>query len=162
MQNTSLKFRSVVSLADAQAFVEILRSTGVFNEKEIYIPERILKEVCAEPPRSAAKFLLLEIAGRVVGFTCSEALSITQGCYDILWIAIHQTERGTGLGKVLLGETEKMLKDYGGRKTYLETSSREPYAATRHFYERCGYLNEAVIHDFYAVGDHKHIFSKTL
>ena len=45
---------------------------------------------------------------------------------------------------------------------YIETSNRPQYASTRAFYERCGYVCEAVLRDFYAPGDDKVIFVRVL
>ena len=48
------------------------------------------------------------------------------------------------------------------RQVYIETSNREQYAPTRGFYLRCGYRQEALLKDFYAVGDDKVIYGKVL
>ena len=49
-------------------------------------------------------------------------------------------------------------KNLGGTAVYAETSERELYAPTRHFYESCGYEKEAVLKDFYDVGDSKAVY----
>jgi len=86
----------------------------------------------------------------------------TAGSYDLYWIAVTQSLRGQETGKRLLQKTEEMIRDLGGRNIYAETSSRPQYAPTRHFYEKCGYLPEAFLKDFYSPGDSKIIYSKPL
>ena len=44
----------------------------------------------------------------------------------------------------------------------MDTSQRTEYASTRAFYESCGYLQEAVLRDFYAPGDGKVVYCKVL
>ena len=51
---------------------------------------------------------------------------------------------------------------HGGRRVYIETSSKAIYRDTRVFYERRGYRAEATLKEFYSPGDHKVIYVKTL
>jgi hypothetical protein len=50
----------------------------------------------------------------------------------------------------------------GGRRIYIETSSRAQYEPTRGFYLKCGYRQETILEDFYAPGDGKVIYVKAL
>jgi hypothetical protein len=50
----------------------------------------------------------------------------------------------------------------GGKRIYVETSSREQYRPTRSFYSCCGYCKEATLEDFYSSGDHKVIYLRML
>jgi phosphoribosylformimino-5-aminoimidazole carboxamide ribonucleotide (ProFAR) isomerase len=58
--------------------------------------------------------------------------------------------------------TEIIISDLGGKRIYVETSSRHQYQPTHGFYESCGYRTEAVLKDFYTEGDSKIIYVKTL
>jgi hypothetical protein len=55
-----------------------------------------------------------------------------------------------------------VISSLSGKRIYAETSSRDLYLPTHVFYENCGYLREAFLKDFYADGDGKIIYSKTL
>jgi hypothetical protein len=44
----------------------------------------------------------------------------------------------------------------------VETSSRDDYAPTRHFYEAHEYERAASLADYYAPGDHRVIYTKRL
>jgi hypothetical protein len=61
-----------------------------------------------------------------------------------------------------LEQTEQLIRKAGGRQVYIETSNRGQYAPTRDFYLRCGYVQEALLKDFYAVGDDKVIYVRAL
>ena len=50
----------------------------------------------------------------------------------------------------------------GGGRLYIETSSRAAYVRTRRFYRAAGYRQAARLPDFYARGDHKVVFYKTI
>ena len=50
------------------------------------------------------------------------------------------------------------MRAAGGRRIYIETSTRPPYTPTRAFYQRCGCRLEVVLEDFYAAGDGKAIY----
>ena len=55
-----------------------------------------------------------------------------------------------------------MIRELGGRRVYVETSSRRLYAPTREFYTGLGYRRQALIPEFYGPGDVKIIYAKEL
>jgi len=55
--------------------------------------------------------------------------------------------------------TESEVRARSGRLIVVETSGMEKYASTRAFYEAAGYEKEAVLRDFYNVGDDLVIFT---
>lgn len=50
----------------------------------------------------------------------------------------------------------------GGRLLLIETSGTATYTLARRLYETSGYCREAVVHDFYALGDDLVIYAKAL
>jgi ribosomal protein S18 acetylase RimI-like enzyme len=62
----------------------------------------------------------------------------------------------------LLARSESLIRRGGGRRIYIDTSSRPQYEATRAFYRAQGYREEACLEDFYAPGDGKIIYTKAL
>jgi D-alanine-D-alanine ligase len=87
---------------------------------------------------------------------------LTQGTYDLYWIAVHPAARGLGIGHTLLARVEAEIQARGGRLLLIETSDTPAYTLARRLYESSGYRREAVIHDFYAPGDSLLIFAKEL
>ena len=70
--------------------------------------------------------------------------------------------QGHGLGRQLVAEVERLVRDVGGRAIYLDTSSCQQYTPTRKFYEACGYAVAATFPDFYAPGDAKVVYWKNI
>ena len=58
--------------------------------------------------------------------------------------------------------TEEAVRAAGGQRIYIETSGRPDYWATRAFYEACGYRFDSRVADFYAPGDDKILYVKSL
>lgn len=67
-----------------------------------------------------------------------------------------------GIGRLILNETERLIRKAGGYRIYIDTSESETYHSTRAFYLQCGYLFESILKDFYGPGDGKVIFCKCL
>lgn len=155
-------FRDHIVPSDVAAIENIVRSTGFFSTEEIDIACELARDRLDHPELSSYRFLFLEDAGQLVGYTCYGLIPATQSSYDLYWIALADKMRHKGLGQILLQKTEEMIAGIGGRRIYAETSSRAQYVPTQLFYERCDYLPEAVLTDFYAEGDSKIIYSKIL
>lgn len=155
-------FREDPRPSDIEAVRRIVVSTGFFNEEEIDIAAELVEERIKRGLASGYLFLFAEQDGEVMGYTCYGPISGTRRSFDLYWIAVHESCRGRGLGKGLMAKTESLIAAQGGGRVYAETSSREQYGPTRRFYESCGYVAEAVIKDFYDVGDSKVIYVKVV
>jgi ribosomal protein S18 acetylase RimI-like enzyme len=82
--------------------------------------------------------------------------------FDLYWIAVDPRFQRFGVGKRLLADVERRIAAAGGRQIYVDTSGRADYAPTRAFYERSGFRCEARLKDYYAPGDDRLIFAKTM
>ena len=98
----------------------------------------------------------------VAGYACFGPIACTTASYDLFWIAVHPDFQGRGLGRRLLSQAERLIREAGGRRIYVETSQRAQYDSTRAFYESTGYRLESVLPDFYAPGDGKAVYCKVL
>lgn len=112
----------------------------------------------AKGAASGYEFVLAEERGQIVGFACFGRNTLTVRSWDLYWIAVSKSHQGRGLGGRLLAEVHRRIAAAGGGRVYIETSDREDYLPTRRFYERHGYILEAMLSDFYAPGDSKAIF----
>ncbi len=97
-----------------------------------------------------------------VGYTCFGPVPMTRNRFDLYWIAVMKSCQGTGIGRQLMHRTETRIQIMAGERIYVETSSRDDYAATHRFYHACQYRQEAVLQDYYAPGDDKVIYMKVL
>jgi ribosomal protein S18 acetylase RimI-like enzyme len=158
-----MKFRTEARPSDINSIRIIVESSGFFHDYEVDTAVELVEEFLESGEESGYKFVFLDDENdSLLAFSCFGEVACTWKRYDIYWIAVKDDQRGKGLGKLILQETEKQIASIGGIIAYLETSSKELYLPTRTFYEKSGYFKEAVIKDFYEDGDSKVIYSKRL
>ena len=148
---------------DRSRIRELVVAAGNFNETEVETAIELVDEALAKGDASGYFFLVLEEDSgerSVRGYACYGPVPLTVGVYDLYWIVVDPASQGRGYGRLLLEAVENRVRDLGGRKLLIETSSQESYAGTIRFYERSAYELAARIRDFYKVGDDKLVFSK--
>lgn len=148
--------------SDTDMVRDIVTSSGFFSEEEIDVAVELVQERLSKGLSSGYHFLFAQEGDRVIGYSCFGPIPCTTESYDIYWIAVEVMLRGSGLGREILQRVEKEIRDVGGKRIYVETSSRDQYTPTRSFYMHCGYREEATLEHFYSPGDHKVIFLKVL
>jgi len=141
---------------------EIVVSSGFFSKAEIEVAVELVQVRLNKGIESGYHFLFAEEDKKVVGYSCFGPIPCTVESYDIYWIAVQEELRRSGLGVELLKKVEEKIKEMGGKRIYVETSSREQYEPTRSFYSRCGYRKEATLKNFYSPGDDKVIYLRAL
>lgn len=103
-----------------------------------------------------------EAEGRLGGYVCFGPTPMTEGTYDLYWIASDPSARGQGVGRALIAGMENELRRRKARLVRVETSALEAYGPTRGFYRAMEYLEEARLRDFYKAGEDLIILSKRL
>lgn len=154
--------RDEVRAGDVAAVREIVASTGFFNHEEIGVAAWQVEQRLSRGAESGYSFLFSELDGRPIGYVSYGHTSGTQESFDVYWLGVHAAHRRRGAGKLLLSAAEQRIFAAGGRRVYVETSSREQYAPTRLFYEQAGYRLEATLADYYAPGDSKAVYLRHL
>lgn len=162
MHQQAFEFRYEVRPDDREAVRRLVESTGVFSAVEVDVAVELVDDRLNRGPQSDYHFVFADQDGRAVGYTCYGPIALTAASYDLYWIAVDKAMHGRKIGRVLLERTEELIREAGGRQVYAETSNREQYAPTRGFYLRCGYRQEALLANFYAIGDDKVIFAKVV
>jgi ribosomal protein S18 acetylase RimI-like enzyme len=155
-----LNFRDQVLPQDEENVHTIVESTGFFHAAEIGVAVELVTERLSKGEASGYFFIFAEADGKTVGYSCFGPTPCTQASFDLYWIAVHNDYRGQGIGRRLMQASEATIRAAGGRRIYIETSSREQYAPTRAFYLSCDCVLEATLKDFYEPGDSKCIFVK--
>ncbi|MGD8959998.1 MAG: GNAT family N-acetyltransferase, partial [Desulfobacteraceae bacterium] len=155
-------WRDVLTPEDGPRVRRLVEVTGFFHPEEVAVAEELVLERLEKGEASGYHFVMADHYGRLAGYACFGPIPCTTASYDLYWIAVHPDFQGRGLGRRLLSESERRIKAAGGSRIYVDTSQRVQYASTRAFYERCGYRLETVLKDFYAVGDGKAIYCKSL
>ena len=156
------EYRSQPAPPDVTAVRDIVTSSGFFSLAEIEVAVELVEERLAKGLASGYHFLFADGKDHARGYTCFGEVPATVGSFDLYWIAVHEDERGTGIGRSLLAASEAAIEAQGGARIWVETSSRELYVPTRAFYLACGYREAARLEDFYGVGDAKVVFVKFL
>lgn len=162
MTNAASAFRDQVLPSDVEAVREMVRATGYFNDEEVAIAAELVAETLARGDEAGYSYLFAEVDGRVVGYACYGLVPCSSVSWDLYWIAVHPSQQGSGLGRRLLRETERRVREAGGLALYAETSGKAQYVSTRAFYEKSGYATAGVFEDFYAVGDAKYTYCMRL
>ncbi len=160
MNHSEIKLRENVIGQDMDSVREIVTSTGFFHDYEVDVAVELVEETIVKGSEDGYRFVFADYNGKTIGYCCYGLIPCTKSSYDIYWIAVHNEQRGKGIGKLLLQKTEEEIKKLGGTGIFLETSSKDLYKPTRQFYINANYMTEVVIKDFYEVGDDKYIFSK--
>lgn len=145
--------------ADADALMAIVADSGEFDADALAHVRNTLDRhlrgedddiwLTAEDPHPVA-----------VAYCAPEA--VTQGTWNLLMLWTHRDQKGRGHGRALVEGVEQRLAARGARLLIVETSGLPSYAAARAFYEKCGFRQEARIRDFYAAGDDKLVFTRTV
>lgn len=154
--------RERVIAADLGVVRALVRATGFFNAEEEDIAVELVEERLTKGAASGYEFLFAEGEAGALGYACYGRIPLTQASFDLYWIVVHPEVQGSGVGRLLLTETERAAAAAGAAALYAETSSRAQYAPTRAFYRRTGYELAAEFPDFYAPGDDKVVFVKRL
>lgn len=157
-----ITFRTLPKTEDIKRIEEIVESTGYFHDHEIVVAVELVVERLQEGEQSGYHFIFAELDGVTVGYTCFGPIACTKSSFDLFWIAAHNDFRGKRIGKRLLEETYRTVRQLGGTALYAETSAREQYGPTRHFYDSNRFEMEARLKDFYDKDDDKLIYVKRL
>jgi len=157
-----IKYRHKVEKPDPERIRRLVEISGFFSAPEVDVAAELVEEHLHKGEASGYHFIFAERYSRMAGYVCYGPVPATASSYDLYWIVVHPDLRGKGLGKMLLDKTEKIIREAGGTRIYVDTSMRVQYASTRAFYEHCGYRLESVLEDFYAPGEAKAIYCKSI
>ncbi|MCU0590017.1 MAG: GNAT family N-acetyltransferase [Desulfobacterales bacterium] len=156
------KLRLAASPRDPAAVRRLVEATGYFTRVEADVAEELVNERLSRGPASGYHFVFAELDEKLAGYACYGPVPMTVSSYDLYWIVVSPEFQGKGVGRILLEETERLARQSGGTRLYADTSGRAQYGSTRAFYDRVGFRREALLEDFYALGDAKVIYSKPL
>ncbi len=145
---------------DKPAIVDIVRSVREFSPEEVAVAEELLDAHLDAPVTSGYLVLAADVNGVVTGYVCYGPAPLTEGTWDIYWVAVDPGAQGQGVGRALMAAAESSIRKSRGRLVLVETSGRPDYARTRQFYRSIGYRQTGRIADFYSPGDDKLILEK--
>lgn len=146
--------------ADIPEILHMVRSAGVFNAADVECVAELLDDYFHKPGRGGYEFIIYRRDGRPVGMACYGATPLTEGTYDLYWLAVAPEARRGGVARRLFAEMEAGLARRGARLLVIETSGTPEYRPAREFYLAVGCQRQATIPDFYAPGDDLVIYTK--
>jgi D-alanine-D-alanine ligase len=161
-ETPGVSFRHDVAPKDIENIRTLVAETGFFSAAEVDVAVELVEERLAKGTASGYYFVFADQENDLAGYACYGPIPCTASGYDLYWIAVHPELQKKGLGKMLINETERLIREAGGTRIYVDTSQRSQYNATRAFYERCGYDIAAVLDDFYDLGEGKVIYAKSI
>ncbi len=162
---SELAFRDAPAPSDVSLVRELAREAGGFSASEIAIAVELIEERLARGLDACGyHFLFAEWGPGVpaLGYACFGPIPLTEASWDLYWIAVATKAQGRGIARRLLGEVERRAAALGATRMYIDTSGRPDYVRSQAFYRAAGYRLAASLADFYAPGDAKLIYTKTL
>ena len=161
-KGVDLVLRDRIGPDDRERVSSLVTATGFFSPEEVAVALELVDERLTRATPSGYQFLFADHGGTTVGYTCFGPVPATIGSFDLYWIVVDPAQQRQSVGRFLIQGSEERMRADGGRRVYAETSSRPQYLPTRVFYERVGYREVAFLPDFYAPGDGKVIYCKSL
>lgn len=143
---------------DIAALQEVLDRTALFPSE--MLPD-MMRDFLSDT-QSSDIWLTCEADGKAVGFCYAVPEELAEGVWNMRAIAVQPTEQGGGCGSAIVAHLEAALKERSQRILIADTSGADAFEPTRAFYRKNGYIEEACIRDFWAEGDDKIVFWKSL
>lgn len=150
--------------ADLAELVSITAETGYFRPDEVAVAEEVLT-AAAGGSGDYQVYLAVSAelgAERTLGYVCFGPTPLTNGTWDVYWLAVGPAHQRRGIGRRLMLLAEERIIRQKGRLIVLETSSQDLYESTRRFHRSLGYREQCRIADFYDVGDDQVVFTKLI
>lgn len=146
---------------DKDPLVRIIKSTGVFYPEEIDVAIELMDDVIRNPETGDYEiYTAVGKDGDILGYYCIGPTPLTDGTFDLYWIAVNPRFQHQGIGNRLIRHAEDLVASRGGRLVVAETSSMPKYEATRTFYLRNQFDELARIRGYYRMGDDLVIYGK--
>lgn len=142
---------------DLQQLAAIVDEAGLF-------PPEMLPDMVA-PFLSGSEdelWLTAHVDNQAVGLCYAKSEDLTDGTWNMLALGVLEANRASNIGRTIVQSLETKLAAAGSRLLIVDTSSSDDFAAARAFYNAIGYAQEARIADYWAQGDDKIIFTKSL
>lgn len=144
---------------DTDALMEIVKSSGQFDDDSLVYVKNTLHEYL-EGESSGLWYTADD--GEPVGVAYCAPEPVTQGTWNLLMLWTRKDRSHQGHGSGLVAHVERELRDRQVRLLIVETSGLPEFETARHFYGKCGFTPEATIRNFFAPGDDKIVYTKSL
>jgi ribosomal protein S18 acetylase RimI-like enzyme len=157
-----MKIRPLVE-KDRARLLSMLIKTRVFTSQEIDVAMELIDLVLNDSMQKDYRIhCLVDDGDQCIGYICYGPTPMTQGTFDLYWIAVDPDFQKQGVGSKLLDFLEKVVKKSNGRMILADASSIPQYEKTEKFYLKNGFQEVARIPDYYHPGNDRMTFCKKL
>jgi ribosomal protein S18 acetylase RimI-like enzyme len=144
---------------DTDALMTIIESSGQFDTDSLSHVKSVLLEYL-EGQSDGLWFTADD--GEPVGVAYCAPEPVTNGTWNLQMLWTRKDKSSQGHGTALVKHVENELMVRGARLLIVETSGLPAFEVARAFYDKCGFAREARIRNFFADGDDKIIYTKSL
>jgi ribosomal protein S18 acetylase RimI-like enzyme len=144
---------------DSTALMQIIESSGQFDADSLEHVTGTLHEYLAG--KSDGLWFTAD-DGEPVGVAYCAPEAVTNGTWNLLMLWTRKDKSSQGHGKALVGHVESQLARQAARLLIVETSGLAEFEVARSFYIKCGFVQEARVRNFFADGDDKLIYTKSI
>ena len=144
---------------DAEAIMAMIEDSGQFDADGLAYVRSTLDEHLSG---SGGGIWLTADDGEPVGVAYCTPEPATSGTWNLLMLWTRSDRHGRGHGSALVDSIEAAIRAQDARLLIVETSGLPAFESARAFYARCGFHHEATIADFFAAGDAKLVYTKSM
>ena len=145
--------------ADRDAILDLIDASGQFDADGLAQVRRALE---AHLTGQGNGIWFTADDGEPMGVAYCAPEAVTNGTWNLLMLWTRGDRHGQGHGTALVRQVEEAVRAREARLLIVETSGLPAFAPARSFYAKCGFAHEATIKNFFADGDHKVVFTKSL
>lgn len=157
-----MKIRPLVE-KDRASLLSMLIKTRSFTSAEIDVAMELIDIVLKDQIQKDYQiYCMVDDQDQAIGYICYGPTPMTQGTFDLYWIAVDPDFQERGVGSKLLSFLEEVVKAEGGRMILADTSTIPHYEKTQKFYLKNGFQEVARVLDYYHPGNDRVTFCRRL
>ena len=157
-----MKIRPLVE-KDRASLLSMLIKTRSFTSAEIDVAMELIDIVLKDQIQKDYQiYCIVDDQDQAIGYICYGPTPMTQGTFDLYWIAVDPDFQERGVGSKLLSFLEEVVKAEGGRLILADTSTIPHYEKTQKFYLKNGFQEVARVLDYYHPGNDRVTFCRRL
>jgi ribosomal protein S18 acetylase RimI-like enzyme len=148
---------------DKAGLLSLLIRTKAFTSREIDVAMELIDIVLKDKrQKDYTVHCAVNDQDKLLGYVCYGPSPMTEGTFDLYWIAVDPEVQGQGVGSFLIRFLEEKVGEMKGRMILAETSSISEYEKTLRFYVHRGFKEVARVPDYYYTGNDRITFCKRL
>ena len=147
---------------DTESLLALSSASGLFEPNELDQLTQMLQSYHDGTGTEGEFWLTDDSEGGVIGVAYCAPERMTEGTWNLYFIAVHPNMQRQGRGAAILDHLEAKLRGTGERVLLVETMGTSDFEPVRSFYRSAGYVEEARVRDFYRAGQDKVVYWKSL